>query len=137
MLFVKLFIQYEFFHFFLNVKMVIIQKKSLFLRKNLNEYEKITFLSFFILFPSLCSAQTTADIPKSEKVAVNTECKADSLRMGIQGKDIKEIDEKQGQLKRNPYAQYQNNLPLEDNKKKKKRGTGFFVQGGVGISLHK
>lgn len=98
---------------------------------------KLLFYLSLFLFPSLCSAQTTADTPKSEKVAVNTECKADSLRMGIQGKDIKEIDDKQLQLKRNPYAQYQNNLPLEDNKKKKKRGTGFFVQGGVGVSFHK
>lgn len=98
---------------------------------------KILFYLSLSLFPSLCSAQTTADIPKTEKVTVNTECQVDSLRMDKQGKDIKAIDDKQRQLKRNPYALYQNNLPLEDNKKKKKRGTGFFVQGGVGISLHK
>ena len=81
----------------------------------MNMRKLLFYLSLF-LFPSLCSAQTTADIPKSEKVAVNTECKADSLRKGIQGKDIKEIDDEDIDVETvATYLDIFNRLFLTDN----------------------
>lgn len=99
--------------------------------------KKLLFTASLILFPLLSQAQVAADGQNSDKIAENTECRIDSTKTETCIKGNKPADERQPQLQKYPSVQTEKRLPLEADKKRKKRGTGFFVQGGVGVSFHR
>lgn len=102
--------------------------------------ERIIAIFILCLFPTFLSAQSiNDDIDDGKNKAENTECKKDSVKMTVQEKISGIIDERRNHRwnKANDNAKKTSHKTVGVGNGKKQRGVGFFVQGGVNMSIHK
>ena len=98
------------------------------------------FLFLLCLFPALLFAQSMSDGSIAGKnEVINTECENDSVKVTVKEKMSELVEKRRFGRQDRVFVGSKNNSrkTVDADKRKKKRNSGFFIQGGVNMSLHK